>query len=71
MNINNVFAGVLGFIIALALTYITYPYINTWLDAISPVELQVFLKVAYVGFVFIVCVIAPINLATSDDRGEQ
>jgi uncharacterized membrane protein required for colicin V production len=71
MNINNIFAGILGFIMALALTYLTYPSISDWLDVIEPTELQVFLKVAYVGFLFIVCVIAPINLSTSDDTGEN
>jgi len=71
MNINNIFAGVLGFIMALALTYLTYPSVSSWLDVIEPAELQVFLKVSYVGFLFIVCVIAPINLATSDDTGQN
>lgn len=71
MNINNILAGMLGFIMAFALTYLTYPSVSTWLDAIEPTELQVFLKVSYVGFLFIVCLIAPINLATTDDKGES
>ena len=56
---------------AMALTYLTYPSISSWLDIIEPTELAVFLKVTYIGFLFIVCVIAPINLATSDDQGEN
>lgn len=71
MNINNIFGGILGFMISLSLLYLFWSPITSFIDLIPITELKVFVAVAWVCFGTILGVIAPMNLATSDDTGSQ
>lgn len=73
MNINNIFGGILGLIMSMSLIYLFWSPINDFLEGIgaSNTEIKIFLQVAFVAFCFIIGIISPLNLATSDDKGEQ
>ena len=60
-------------IMGMSLLYLFWEPVNDFLSAISTssADLGVFLSVAFVAFCFIVGIIVPLNLATSDDKGEQ
>jgi len=73
MNINNIFGGILGFVISMAFLYLFWTPIDGFLTGIGQdnVEVKVFLQVSFVIFAFILGFLAPINLATADDKGEN
>jgi hypothetical protein len=73
MNINNIFGGFLGFIMAVSLIYLIWPPVTSFLSSIttSSPELGIFLSIAWVSFCIVVVIIVPMNLAVSDDKGEQ
>lgn len=73
MNINNIFGAVLGFVMIAAMLYLFWTPIDNMLDSIetSDTELGVFLRVSFIALALVLGMIVPLNLATSDDRGEQ
>jgi hypothetical protein len=73
MNINNIFGGLLGFIMSLSFLYLFWTPVNSFIEGIgaSSYELKIFLYTSWAVFCIIVGLIAPLNLATSDDEGKQ
>lgn len=67
MNINNIFAGILGAIIGIALLFMLWTPVTTATAMAQPQELQIFLNVAFVIITMLITVYAPIALTIGDD----
>lgn len=70
-NINNLFAGVFSFFLAMSMVYLFWQPVDDFIASIinTNAELGIFLEVCWIVLVVICTLVVPITLATSDDKG--
>jgi len=71
MNINNLFSGILGFVIGLAMVFLFWIPMTDLISGITDVDstLGIFLNVIWISLCFVIALIVPVALSTTDDRG--
>lgn len=70
MNMNNIWAGLLGLILGIAFVIGFYDIFGFFITSLDP-EVRPLLAVPLGVIIFLVGFIIPISLITEDDRGQQ
>lgn len=68
MNLFNILASVVSFIIATSLIWLLWNPVGDWIEAFDA-GLRIFVTVAWFGICFIAIVYVPMMFLTADDKG--
>lgn len=69
MNVNNIFAGILGLILGLTLVYAFWDPLKNFID-IMPTGVQTFAMSIVIIMIILTTVFVPIALLITDDTGK-
>lgn len=69
MNLWNILAGLLAFIVSSSLIWVMWTPITDWIGAFDA-NLRIFTTVAFFGICFIAVVYIPFMFLVADDKGQ-